>query len=291
MRKHSHRLWLAVFIAAWLVPGISWADGAAEPWGTQLQPAGTGIGTRISAFYSILQTIDIAVVLLVLGLLIYVMLRFNRKRHPVPGGPSHNLKLEVVWTLVPCLIVAGIAAISFPLLYDMDRMPPPDLTLKVTSHQWYWSYDYPDRGDVSFDSMALWDVSEPTDDQVAAPLKEASDHWLIHNKPVRMLEVDNRVVLPVGKVVRVQITGTDVLHSWYLPSLGINRMAVTGRLNEVWLNIDKPGVYYGQCSMICGQGHGFMPIVVEAVLPEQFEAWATHKLALARKPPTLATLP
>jgi cytochrome c oxidase subunit 2 len=263
----------------------------ATPWGMGLQPAGTGIGSRIDAFHDVLLTIITLVVALVLGLLIYVMIRFNRARHPVPSGPSHNLALEVVWTAIPCLIVAGIAVISFPLLYDMDRMPAPDLTLKVTSHQWYWSYGYPDRGDLSFDSLAIWDASEPTDDQVAGPLKDASAHWLIKGEPKRLLEVDNRVVLPVGKVVRVQITGTDVLHSWYLPSLAINRMAVTGRLNEVWLNIDRPGVYYGQCSMICGLGHGFMPIVVEAVPPDQFEAWAARKLAAQMAPPSLAALP
>ena len=159
----------------------------------------------------------------------------------------------------------------------MDRMPTPDLTLKVTGHQWYWSYEYPDRN-ISFDSLAIWSGPEVTADQAASAIKDASSHWLISEAtPKRLLEVDNRVVLPVGKVIRVQITGADVLHSWFVPSLGANRMAVVGRLNEIWFKIDKPGLYFGQCSMICGNGHGYMPIVIEGVPADQFEAWAASK--------------
>ena len=260
-----------------LNPALAETPWAPVPWGMGLQVPGSEIGGRIDQFHDLLLVVIFGVVLLVLALLVYVMVRFRRSRNPVPSQRTHNLPLEVIWTLVPCLIILGLAWISFPLLYAMDRMPPPDLTLKVTGHQWYWSYDYPDRDNIAFDSMGLWDASDPSDADVAPAIKEASAHWLIKGEPMRLLEVDNRVVLPVGKVVRVQITGSDVLHSWFVSSLAVNRMAVVGRLNEVWLKIDKPGLYYGECSMICGTGHGFMPIVIEAVTPEQFDLWATKQ--------------
>lgn len=258
----------------------AFADGAPQAWGLGLQTPGSSIESSIADFHRILLVIIYGVVALVLALLVYVMVRYNRHRNPIPSTTTHNFKLEVIWTLIPSLIVLYIAWISFPLLYKIDRMPPPDLTLKVTGHQWYWSYEYPDRHHIAFDSQAIWSVPDITDADADAAIKQASVHWLIKEKPVRLLEVDNRVVLPVGKVIRVEITGADVLHSWFVQSLGINRMAVTGRLNEVWFTIDKPGIYHGQCSMICGIGHAFMPIVIEAVPPDQFEAWAnTQKLA------------
>jgi len=263
--------------------GQALADGMPQNWGMTLQVPGTGIDGRIYDFHQLLLVIISGVVLLVLALLITVMVRYGRTRNPVPSRTTHHLKLELVWTLIPCLIVLGIAWISFPLLYDMDRMPPPDLTLKVTGHQWYWSYEYPDRDGLAFDSTAIWDAFGPSEDQTRAAIKDASAHWLIKNEPMRLLEVDHRVVLPVGKVVRVQITGGDVLHSWYISSLGINRMAVVGRLNEVWFKIDKPGVYYGECSMICGNGHGFMPIVIEGVPQEQFDLWAAAQKAASNQ--------
>jgi cytochrome c oxidase subunit 2 len=178
--------------------------------------------------------------------------------------------------LIPCLILIGVGFLSFPLLYYTDRVPPPDVTLKVTGHQWYWSYAYTDSN-VSFDSHAIWDSSSVTNDAAAKLVSEASSGWLIKNKPLRLLEVDNRVVLPVGKVVRVQVAADDVEHSWFVPALGVNRMAVPGRLSELWIKIEKPGIYYGQCSMICGNGHGYMPIVVEGVTPEQFADWLKSK--------------
>jgi len=248
--------------------------GAPQAWGLGLQAPGSSIEAGIFDFHLVLLAVICGVVFLVMALLIYVTIRYNRHRNPVPATTTHNLQLEIVWTVVPCLIVLGIAWLSFPLLYRIDRMPEPDLTLKVTGHQWYWSYGYPDRNNIAFDSQAIWNVPDITDADAAAAVKEASAHWLIKAEPLRLLEVDNRVVLPVGKVIRVQITGTDVLHSWFVQSLGINRMAVEGRLNEVWFTIDHPGLYHGQCSMICGTGHGYMPIVIEAVPPDQFEAWA-----------------
>jgi len=209
--------------------------------------------------------------------MLYIIVRYNKWANPTPTNTTHNVKLEIIWTLLPCLILAGIAWISFPLLYYTDREPSPDLTLKVTGHQWYWSYEYPDNDGVNFDSHAIWDSSDVKPEQAAQLIKESEAGWLIKGEPRRLLEVDNRVVLPAGKNVRVQITATDVEHSWFMPALGVNRMAVPGRLNELWLKVDHEGLYYGQCSMICGNGHGYMPIVIEAVSPDQFAAWVKTK--------------
>jgi cytochrome c oxidase subunit 2 len=258
------------------------ADGIPQPWGISLQTPGSPVERHIYNFHSVMLWLITAISVFVLVLLLYVIVRYNRLVNPRASKTAHNVKLEIIWTLLPCVILLAVAYFSFPLLYYSDRMPTPDLTLKVTGHQWYWSYEYPDNNDVSFDSHAIWDSSKVTDDQAAKLVQDASPGWLIKtNPPMRLLEVDNRVVLPVGKNVRVQITGGDVEHSWFVPALGVNRMAVPGRLNELWLKADKPGIYYGQCSMICGNGHGYMPIVVEAVTQDQFDAWAKGKKTAA----------
>ncbi len=271
-------LGFAAGIVNLLVTAPAFADGIPEPWGMMLQKPGSPVEHFINNFHNALLWIISAISLFVLLLLLYVIARYNAWANPKPSKTTHNIKLEVIWTLVPCLILIGIACVSFPMLYYTDRMPPPDLTLKVTGHQWYWSYEYPDQGDISYDSHAIWDSSAVTADEAAKLIADAQKGWLIKDKPsLRLLEVDNRVVLPVGKNVRVEITGGDVEHSWFIPALGVNRMAVPGRLNELWLKVDHEGIYYGQCSMICGQGHGYMPIVVEGVSPEQFAAWAKSK--------------
>jgi cytochrome c oxidase subunit 2 len=272
---------LSAIMAAFavLVGGIApaFADGIPEPWGIGMQTPGSAIEMRINFFHNILLWVISIIALFVLILLIYVMARYNKWSNPKPSRTTHNVKLEVIWTLVPCLILLGLALISFPLLYYTDRVPPADVTLKVTGHQWYWTYAYPDAGNISFDSHAIWDSSDVTQAEAAKLIVDASKGWLIKNKPLRLLEVDNRVVLPVGKIVRVQITGEDVEHSWFIPSLAVNRMAVPGKLSELWIKIEKPGIYYGQCSMICGNGHGYMPIVIEGVTPEQFASWVQSK--------------
>jgi len=269
----------AVPTGTMLIASTARADGIPEAWGLGMQAPGSPVAGYINDFHNTLLVIIAVICVFVLALLLYVIVRYNRYANPEPSRTAHNIKLEIVWTLVPCLILIDIAFVSFPLLYYTDRMPAPDLTLKVTGHQWYWSYEYPDSNDIGFDSHAIWDSSAVTEDQAAKLVADASPGWLIHDPPLRLLEVDNRVVLPVGKNVRVQITGGDVEHSWFLPALGVNRMAVPGRLTEVWLKIDSPGIYYGQCSMICGQGHGYMPIVIEGVTPDQFAAWAQSKKA------------
>ena len=265
----------AAFFCAPFTPAL--ADGIPTAWGINLQQPGSPIQDKIHDFHNLLLWIISTVSVFVLVLLIIVIVRFNKRANPNPSATAHNSLLEVVWTLVPCLILAGVAFVSFPLLYYTERQPKIDLTLKVTGHQWYWSYEYPDQGDVSFDSHAIWDSSDVTDADAAKLVSESEAGWLVKGKALRMLEVDNRVVLPVGKNVRIQIAGTDVEHSWFLPSLGVNRMAVPGRLSEVWMRVEHEGVYYGQCSMICGNGHGYMPIVIEGVSQEAFDNWVKAK--------------
>ncbi|MFY9287724.1 MAG: cytochrome c oxidase subunit II [Alphaproteobacteria bacterium] len=265
------------FIALLLTCSSAFA-GSPQPWGLNLQEPGSPVERQIHDFHDVLLWIISLITLFVLGLMIYVMVRYNKWTNPTPTMTTHNVKLEIVWTLLPCLILIGISLISFPLLYYADRLPEKvDLTLKVTGHQWYWSYEYPDNGNVAFDSHGIWDSSAVTAEQAAKLISESSGGWLIKGEPKRLLEVDNRVVLPVNAVVRVQIAAGDVEHSWFMPALGVNQMAVPGRLNEVWLKVDKEGLYYGQCSMICGNGHGYMPIVIEAVSKEKFDAWVKSK--------------
>ncbi len=260
-----------------LISNLALADGIPQPWGINLQPPASPIEEKIHSLHDALLWIITAICLFVLGLLVYVVLRYNKRANPVPSKTTHNVKLEVIWTIVPILILAGIAFPSFKLLYFSDRLPAQtDMTIKVTGRQWYWSYEYPASG-ISFDSRAIWDQPNTTEEQAMQLVKESSPNWLIKSEPLRLLEVDNRLVLPVGKTVRVQITAGDVLHSWFLPSMGVNRMAVPGRLNEVWLSVEREGIFYGQCSMICGTGHGFMPIVIEGVSVERFEAWVKSK--------------
>ncbi len=256
----------------------SWADGIPHAWGINLQDPGSPIESRIHGFHDMLLWIIILISIFVLGLLVWVMVRYNKWTNPTPTTTAHNVKLEIIWTLLPCLVLIGIALYSFPLLYYTDRTPDKyDMTVKVTGHQWYWSYEYPDNGNLSFDSHAIWDSSDVTQDQANKLIAEASPGWLIKGEPQRMLEVDNRVVLPVGSVVRVQVAGSDVEHSWFVPSLGVNRMSVPGHLTEVWIKLDREGIFYGQCSMICGNGHGYMPIVIEGVAPDKFAAWVQSK--------------
>ncbi len=204
----------------------------------------------------------------VLGLLLYVMVRFRAKAHPVPSRTTHNTMLEVVWTLLPVLVLVGIAIPSISLLSQQYRSPPKDaVTVKVTGNQWYWSYSFPDNGDFSFDSYMLNIPGEP---KVNPQQRDVGTQpW---DGPSH-LEVDNRVVLPVGVPLRIQVTAGDVIHSFAVPSLWFKIDAVPGRLNERVLTIEKPGVYYGQCSELCGVKHGYMPIAIEAVPMAQWRQW------------------
>ncbi|MBT4204298.1 MAG: cytochrome c oxidase subunit II [Rhodobiaceae bacterium] len=196
-----------------------------------------------------------AITLFVMFLLIYVVFRYNAKRNPVPSRTTHNTLIEVMWTVLPILILAIIAVPSFRILYTQQTIPQnADMTIKVTGYQWYWGYEYPDHSDIAFDSLPL-EGSELTDDKI------------------RLLSVDNPLVVPANKIVRVQVTGGDVIHNWAMPSFGIKTDAVPGRLNETWFKVEEPGIYYGQCSELCGMRHAFMPIEVHVLAEEDFNIW------------------
>jgi len=256
-------------LGAAAVCGLGGAALAAqpEPWQMGLQPAATEVMASVRWFESFTLIIITVITLFVLGLLIYCMVRFNAKANPTPSRASHNTAIEVVWTVAPILILVIIAIPSFRLLYKQLDIPESDMTVKVTGYQWYWGYEYPDEryAGISFDSYMLDD---------AAREQLMQEKGLNAQQVPRLLAVDNDVVVPVGKIVRVQVTAADVLHSFAMPAFGIKVDAVPGRLNETWFRADAPGVYYGQCSELCGTNHAFMPIAIRAVSEEQFEAWA-----------------
>ncbi|HET7413303.1 MAG TPA: cytochrome c oxidase subunit II [Pararhizobium sp.] len=239
---------------------------AAQPtdWEMGFQPAATAIMAQIDWFADYTMWFVVPITLLVLGLLAYIAIKFRASVHPVPSRTSHNTLIEVIWTVGPVVVLLFIAVPSFQLLTAQYSPPDkPALTVKVTGHQWYWSYDYQDNKNVSFDSLLL-----------QAKDRKAADKTDLSVYP-RLLAVDNEMVVPVGKTVRLLITSGDVIHSFKVPSFGIMMDAVPGRLNEDWFKVEKPGLYYGQCSELCGQNHAFMPIAVRAVTEEQYKAWVT----------------
>lgn len=272
----------AVRMAAGLAGGVMLAlagtgtalagTGQPSPWQINLQGAASPVMESIHSFHFFLLAIIIAVVLLVLVLLVVVMVRFNEKANPVPSRTTHNTLIEVLWTVVPVLILVAIAIPSFRLLFLQLDLPKADITVKVTGHQWYWSYEYPDNGAFSFDSLMV----ATADLQPGQP---------------RLLAVDNEVVVPVNKVVRIQVTAADVIHSFALPSFGVKIDALPGRLNESWFQATKEGVYYGQCSELCGKDHAFMPIAIRVVSEGEFAAWvekAKQEFAAADAPARVA---
>ncbi len=238
----------------WTAPALAQAP---QPWQLGFQEAATPVMERIDGFHDLLLVIITVIMLLVTALLVYVVVRFNEKANPVPSKTTHHTVLEVAWTVVPVLILVVIAIPSFRLLYYMDKTTTPGMTLKVVGSQWYWSYVYPDHGKIAFDSLII------PDDQL---------------KPgqLRLLEVDNRVMVPVDTDIRVLLTSNSVLHSWAVPAFGVKIDTVPGRMSETWMRVTKPGIYYGQCSELCGINHGFMPIAVQAVSKADFAKWVTR---------------
>lgn len=241
-------------VAALLLPAFASA-AVPQPWTFGFQEAATPVMRDIEDLHHLLLIIITVITLFVLALLLYVMFRFSAKRNPTPSRTAHNTLIEVLWTVLPVMILVVIAVPSFKLLYFMDRTSAPEMTLKVVGHQWYWSYQYQDNGDFSFDSLIV------PEDQL-----KPGQH--------RLLEVDNQVVVPVDTNIRVLVTSDDVLHSWAVPAFGVKIDTVPGHLNETWMRIERPGTYYGQCSELCGINHGFMPIAVKAVSKEEFRVWA-----------------
>lgn len=243
-------LGLAVAGVALAAGGAAFAElGQPAPWEFTLQESATPVMENITWFHSLLLWIITIITLFVLLLLVMVVVKFNAKANPVPSRTTHNTLIEVAWTLIPVLILVAIAVPSFRLLFQQLDVPKADLTVKVTGKQWYWSYAYPDNGKFEFDSL------------------------LEKDKKPRLLGVDNEMVVPVNKVVRIQTTGADVIHSFAVPAFGIKIDSIPGRLNETWFKATKLGMFYGQCSELCGKDHAFMPIAVRVVNDQEFAAW------------------
>ncbi|WBX85238.1 cytochrome c oxidase subunit II [Sphingosinicella microcystinivorans] len=229
--------------------------------GWQIQPQVTELGQRGSDFNTALLLIMGVITVFVFALLIWSIIRYRRGANPVPSKTTHNVLVEVVWTLMPVLVLVGIAIPSFKLLAAQYDPPKADLTIKATGHQWYWSYEYPDQGGFGFDSVIL---SNEEAEKAGEP---------------KLLAVDNRIVVPAGAVVKVLVTASDVIHSWAVPAFWVKMDAVPGRINETWFKTDREGLYYGQCSELCGTKHGFMPIAVEVVSKDKFDAWVAARQA------------
>jgi cytochrome c oxidase subunit 2 len=247
------------------------AAGVGMPDGRMgLQDQVTELGQRAADFHDYwLLTLCVVISVFVLALLLWTLVRYNRRANPTPSRNSHNTVLEVVWTLVPVLILVVIAIPSITLISKQYSPPPADLTIKVVGHQWYWTYQYPDNGGFELVSNMLWEKDDPARQPNQRPRTDADGPPL--------LAVDERLVIPAGKVVKFIVTSEDVIHAFAVPAFWTKMDANPGRLNETWVKVDKPGVYFGQCSELCGARHGYMPIAVE-VLPEaQFNAWLASK--------------
>ena len=228
---------------------------APRPWEMGMQPAFSPLKREIISLHNLVMVLITIIMIFVTALLVWVCIRYNEKRNPVPSQTSHNTTLEIAWTVIPVLILVIMAIPSFRLIYFLDRTPDPDMTVKVTGHQWYWEYTYPDNGGFAIESRYIKDED----------LKPGQ---------LRLLDVDNQMVIPAGKKIRILSTSADVIHSFFIPGLGVQRYAIPGRVIEMWLSADKPGVYYGECNQICGQDHSRMPIAVRAVTEAEFKTWA-----------------
>lgn len=239
------------YLLFFIFPAIALA--LPENWQTHFQEAASVQMERFVDFHHMLLIIIICVVVFVFLLLIYTCVRYHHKNNPVPSKFTHNVGIEILWTIIPCIILIVIAIPSFKLLYYVDTVGKMDMTIKVTGRQWFWQYEYPDEK-IAFDSYIIPDSQ-------------------LKNDQIRLLDVDNSLVLPIDTDIRILVTGGDVLHSFAMPAFGIKIDAVPGRINETWVRITKPGQYYGQCSELCGVGHGFMPISLKAVSKEDYKLW------------------
>ena len=256
----SRLFYTVLLAAAWLQTGPSFAQSGPQPWQMDFRPSATPVMDDIIDFHNLLLVIEVLIVLFVLGLMVYICVKFNAKANPVPSKTTHNVLLEVVWTVIPIIILIVITVPSVKLLVFMDKAPKEkvEMTLKVIGHQWYWSYEYPDAGDLAFDSNII------PDEEIDASKGQ-----------IRLLEVDNRIAIPVDTTIRVLMTSDDVLHNWAVPAFGIKMDTVPGRINEAWIRVPaaRAGVYRGQCSELCGVNHGYMPIVIEAKSKQDFAKW------------------
>jgi cytochrome c oxidase subunit II len=250
-------LGLAVAGAAWGASGAAFAElGQPAPWEYKLQESASPVMDNITWFHNFLFVLITVITLFVLALLVIIVVKFNAKANPVPSKTTHNTLIEVAWTLIPVLILVGIAVPSFRLLFEELDIPKADLTIKAIGNQWNWTYAYPDDK-IEYTSIMLTEA----------------DRAKLASAPPRLLGVDHALVVPVNKIVRVQTTGSDVIHSFAMPAFGIKIDAIPGRLNETWFKATKLGIYYGQCSELCGKDHAFMPIVVKVVNDQDYDAW------------------
>ena len=276
MKVFSRLTAIALTVAALLAGGGAAFAGLGQPsaWELDLQDAGSPVMADIIAFHNHVLWIITAITVFVLALLLIIIVRFNARSNPTPSRTTHNTLLEVMWTIVPVLILVFIAVPSFRLLFTELDVPTPDLTVKATGKQWYWSYAYPDNGNFEFDSLIVADKD-------------------LNPGQLRLLTVDNEMVVPVNKVVHVLVTGADVIHSFAVPSFGIKIDAVPGRINDTWFKATMTGVFHGQCSELCGKDHAFMPITVRVVNDADFTTWAAaakQKFAGDEHAPPLNTL-
>jgi cytochrome c oxidase subunit 2 len=249
----------SAFLTALFLSLSAFADNVSGPR-LSLQDPASPVMERIHAFHNGMLILVSAICLLVLVLMIWVMVRYNDRANPEPATFTHNVKIEVIWTVVPAVIVLGILWFSLPMLFYAGKHDNPEMTLKVTGYQWYWGYEYPDYNDLAFNSNMIADAD--IDENIGQ---------------LRNLSVDNKVYLPTDTDIQIIVTASDVLHSFAVPAFGIKTDAVPGRLNETWVRITKPGVYYGQCSELCGTNHAFMPIEIHAVPKPEFLAWVDQQ--------------
>jgi cytochrome c oxidase subunit 2 len=277
-----------LLLAAWA--GAALADQPRE-WQLNLQESASPLMDRIHSFHNLLLYIIFGVSAFVLVLLVWVIIRYNARANPTPSKTTHNTLIEVVWTVVPILILVVIAVPSFRLLYYSDKATEATVTIKARGHQWYWSYIYEASYEVDAQGKPVLKEGKPVDRLDKARFvfesriacrgansdtdkKNCADFERAHGrKPVRLLDVDNEIVIPVGTQVRVLVQGMDVIHSFAMPAMGSKVDANPGRINETWIYAKKPGMYYGQCSELCGADHGFMPIAVRAVPRDEYEKW------------------
>ena len=257
MSTGQRLLGLAVAGVALTANGAAFAElGQPAPWEFKLQEAASPVMENITWFHNYLTALIFVITLFVLALLAIVVVKFNAKANPVPSRTTHNTLIEVAWTLIPVLILVSIAVPSFRLLFLQLDIPKSDVTIKATGNQWNWTYTYPDDK-IEYTSIIL----------------SEEDRAKLNPPPPRLLGVDHAIVVPVNKVIRVQTTGADVIHSFAMPAFGIKIDAIPGRLNETWFTATKLGVYYGQCSELCGKNHAFMPIVVKVVNDKDYDDW------------------
>ncbi|TNC70951.1 cytochrome c oxidase subunit II [Rubellimicrobium roseum] len=286
MRLQTFRTFAAASGAA-LLGTAAWAQEAADngveavvdglpiigqprPNGVNFQPSATSIAENTHWLGNMVDWIILFIVVFVTGLLLWVIYRYNERRNPKPAQFTHNSPLEIAWTVIPIVVLVFIGAFSLPVLFNQQEIPEGDVHIKVTGYQWYWNYEYPDEG-IAFDSYMIGYNEGNLNPEISAHLQEAG-YKDAHFK----LAVDNPVVVPVGATVVMTVTGGDVIHSWTIPAFGVKQDAVPGRLAQLWFNAETEGVYFGQCSELCGKDHAFMPITVRVVSPEAYQAWVAE---------------